>query len=190
MLNLHRKRFMIFGLPDSGKSNLACHLLFQYKQQALVYDTLNEYPDTPIDRYIPKDRHDTGELEKLTRLVMQRKRYSLFFIDELNRYCPSKPATLPQAIADLNDWAAHYAITFGGAARRPCQINQDLTELAHYLFIFALPGKNDIDFLNSQKVGLGDAAATLKPYHFIVFDRQTFYVHKPVPLMPKQKGKV
>lgn len=183
MLDLNSKGFCIFGLPDSGKSTLANYILDQYGAAAFIYDTLGEYAGSPYDSYCPSDRYDPEELEKVTRNILACRRYTLFIIDEANRFCPSKPAPLPQAIADLNDWRAHYGIGIGYIARRPVQLNQDLTELSHYLFIFTLKGKNDIQYLNDLSAGLGDAVFDIPPYHFVVMhpDR-SFELYSPVPV--------
>jgi hypothetical protein len=45
--------------------------------------------------------------------------YSLFIIDEANRFCPPKPKLLPAAVADLNDQNRHYLMSVGYVARRP-----------------------------------------------------------------------
>ena len=182
MLDLTGKGFCIFGLPDSGKSTLANKILKDYRGSAFVYDTLTEYDEEPYDSYIPEDRYDPAELEGITRNILASRRYSLFVIDEANRFCPSKPAPLPQAIADINDWRAHYEIGVGYIARRPVQLNQDLTELAHYLFIFNLKGKNDIQYLNDFSVGLGDAVFEIPAYHFMVVSPDRSYeLYAPVP---------
>ena len=104
MLDLENKAFCIFGLPDSGKSTLANYILNQYGASAFVYDTLREYPADPFDSYSPKNQNDVAELESIIRAAIASGRYSLIVIDEANRFCPPKPAPLPQAIADLNDW--------------------------------------------------------------------------------------
>ena len=181
-LNLDNKSLCIFGLPDSGKSTLANYILHIYGAQALMYDTLDEYPGNPFDSYVPRNRGSVAELENVTRRVLAARRYKLFIIDETNRFCPSKPKPLPQAIADLNDWRAHYGISIGYICRRPTQLHQDLTELAHYLFIFSLPGKNDQDYLNNLSRGLGDAVAQVPKYHFmVVYPDRRYELFSPVP---------
>lgn len=179
-LDLANKAFCIFGMPDGGKSTLAHYILTSYGSVAFVYDTLHEFPDSPFDSYIPKVRGDTDELETVIRAII--KKYKMIVIDECNRFCPSKPVPLPQAIADLNDFRAHYGVSVGYVARRPVQLNQDLMELAHYLFIFNLKGKNDIQYLNDLAAGLGDAVKELPLYHFIVVDpMRNYHICPPVP---------
>ena len=181
MLDLNNKGFAVFGLPDSGKSTLTNSILMSYGSKAFVYDTLGEYADEPYDRYVPSDRQSADELGIITQSVLAARRYNLYVIDEANRFCPSKPAPLPQAIADLNDWRAHYGLSIGFIARRPVQLNQDLTELAHFLIVFALRGKNDIQYLNDISQGLGDTVRELARYHFaVVAPDRSYQVYAPV----------
>ena len=185
MIKLGKKCFCIFGYRGSGKSVLAHYIASQLGSSALIYDTLNECPATArYHSYTPKNRYSDNELEMMTRLVLHYHKYKLFIIDEANRFCLPKPSPLPQAIADLNDWCRHkpYELSVGYIARRPVQLNQDLTELADYLFIFKLGGKSDIAYLNDLVTGLGDAVFDLKPYHFIVLSPdRTFKAYSPVP---------
>nr|BEL00733.1 hypothetical protein DMOBY_05860 [Dehalococcoides mccartyi] len=184
-INLKGKSVCIFGLKGCGKSNLAATLLGMYGNTALVYDTLSEYSDAQsYDRYVPTNRYNAAELEKITRAVMHSRRYRLFIIDEANRYCPSKPAPLPQAIADLNDWCRHdqYDIIPVYICRRPTQLNQDLTEQADYIAIFRLAGVNDVKYLNELSAGLGDTVQKLPQYHFCLVDPlRNYQVMLPVP---------
>jgi len=182
-IDLTDKGFCIFGLPDGGKSTLANFILKSYGPRGFVYDTLDEFPDNPFDRYAPQGRYDILELDRVVRSLITSRKYNLVIIDEANRFCPSKPTPLPQAVADLNDWRCHYGIAVGYIARRPVQLNQDLTELSHYLFIFGLKGKNDISYLNDLAAGLGDQVCQLSPYQFVVVDPQrNFTVYNPVPV--------
>jgi len=183
MWDLNNKTAVLFGLADSGKSTLANFIGAQYGSSCLVYDTLNEYPDEPFDSYVPNDRTSIPEMEKILRQVMASGKYRLLIGDEWNRFCPSKPAPLPQAVADLNDWHAHYEIATLYICRRPVQLNQDLTDLANYLFVFNMTGKHDIDYLNDIATGLGDAVEKLPPYHFVVAPprRKDFVIMHPVP---------
>lgn len=181
LLELDGKSACIFGLPDSGKSTLTNYILSSYGSLAIVYDPMNEYKDEPYDRYVPHDRNSVTELENFIRAVMRSRRYKMVVIDETNRYCPSKPSPLPQAVADLNDFRAHYGLGTIYIARRPVQLNQDLTDLASYLVLLKLPGKHDIDYLNDVAGGLGDAVSQLAPYHFIIASGDRTY-HRVAPI--------
>jgi hypothetical protein len=181
-IDLDCKGACIFGLPDSGKSTLARSIARTYGAACFVYDTLHEYPPDTYDHYRPADRYSVPEYERVIRAAMVSGKYKLIIVDESNRFNPSKPKPLPQATADLNDWRSHYDLSTIHICRLPVQLNQDLTEQAHYLFIFRMPGKNSIAYLNDSAEGLGEAASHLLPYHFlIVHPDRIFQVSAPVP---------
>jgi hypothetical protein len=174
MIDLKGKIWVDFGLRESGKSTFADHVLTTFGKQGLYYDTVHESPENSnYDIYQPKNRYSISELETVIKAITPVKindlpKYRMFVIDESNRFCPSKPSPLPQRVADLNDQCRHYLMSVGFVARRPCQLNQDLTELADYIFLFHLTGKNDLSYLDSLKQGLGDAVETLTNHQFIV----------------------
>ena len=185
MLDLAGKTFAIFGLKGTGKTVLAKHILKQSKA-GFVYDVLHEYRG--FNRYIVSNRQHTQKaIEELnlfvSRVIIGSKQIRLFILDEANRYCPPKPQPLPESILELNDFNRHYNISFGVIARRPTQLHSDLVELANYLFIFQLKGKNDIAYLDNLASGLGDAVVNLPPYHFVqVNPNHTFQVQQPVAI--------
>jgi len=171
MLDLTCKTWAIFGYKGSGKSTLAQYIATTYGTRCLYYDTLREIPDdAKFHSYPPKNTHSITELQGIVTLAKNSNRYRMLIIDEANRFCKSKPSPLPQFIADMNDWCRHkpYNLSIGYIARRPVQLNQDLTEIADYLFLFSLGGKNDIQYLNDLRAGLGDAVQELEPYHFVI----------------------
>ena len=176
------KRFCIFGLQQSGKSYLARRILAS-EPAHFVYDPLHEH--VGCNRYLARYRQyipeAIAELDLLVRrVVIGSGKVRLFVVDEANRYCPNR-RPLPDSIGELNDFQAHYDIGFGVIARRPVQLHTDLVELAHYLFVFSLRGKNDLAYLDCLAAGLADAVAGLEKYHFVVVDPQRrFTVHAPV----------
>lgn len=181
--DLENKRFVIVGLQGTGKSVLVKHLLSQNKHH-IVYDVLHEHQG--FNRYIPTHRQYSdaaiAELNAfVNKVVLGSGRIRLFIMDEANRYCRPKPNPLPNAILDLNDFNRHERIAFGCVARRPTQLHSDLMELAHYLFIFRLVGKNDCEYLEELAQGLGDATKSLKDFHFVVVNPdRSYYVHAPI----------
>lgn len=190
-IDLKNKRFGIFGLQGSGKSELAKYLL-KNTRDSIVYDVLDEYQGLnrykvtrrQVQKQVPTDPAIMELNNFVNRVVIGTGMIRMFILEEANRYCPAKPAPLPASIVDLNDFQRHQKIAFGCITRRPVQLNTDLAELAHYLFIFHLVGKNDIQYLESICEGLGDAVKELEPFHFVVVPprRSEFYVHAPIPL--------
>lgn len=184
MINLAEKSFCIFGLKGSGKSTLLDYIASCFGDRCLVYDTLHEAPaDAAYDFIQPPNRYDSFPLIQAIRDLRSGKtKYSLFMIDECNRFAPSKPAPLFSDLADLNDQNRHYHLSVGYVARRPTQLNQDLTELANYLFFYSLSGKNDIKYLEDIATGLGNVVANLHPFHFVFCPpkRSDFQLMAPV----------
>ena len=180
MIDLENRRFVVFGLPGSGKSALINSILDSTRSH-LVYDPLNDHPNR--NRYLPEDRHSITELDRFIERGVLHWKPRLFVIDEANLYARPKPTPLPRGIASLNDFSRHYSIGFGLASRRPTQFHSDITELAHYMFIFHLPGKNDYRFLEDTKRGLGDIVQGLGRWEFAVLDRtdgSSVSVHSPI----------
>lgn len=189
-MELTNKRFCIFGLQGSGKSVLVKYILRNTKS-SIVYDVLKEHQG--LNRYIATHRQvkkhyyaDPAIIELnnfVNWVVIGSRLIRMFILEEANRYCPPKPNPLPASILDLNDFQRHDKIAFGSVARRPVQLNSDLVELAHYLFIFNLVGKNDTQYLESIAEGLGEAVKNLPENHFMVVPprRQDYYIHEPVP---------
>ena len=189
------KRFVILGLQGSGKSVLVDYILRNFRNH-IVYDVHREH--TGFNRYLVENKrvkdaandNDPAIVELNTfveRIVQGTGIVRLFMLEEANRYCPNKKP-LPSSILVLNDDQRHSRIAFGTVARRMAQLNTDLTELAHYLFIFRLTGKNDIDRLEAEAEGLGEAVKGLKDFHFVIVNQdRTFEIHKPVPFIKPEK---
>jgi hypothetical protein len=186
--DITNKRFVILGQQGSGKTVLAKYYLRGTKD-SMVYDIHHEY--TGLNRYLAAHRqvdrrtkNDPGIIELdnfVSTVVLGSGRVRLFVLDEGNRFCPNK-YPLPASILTLNDDNRHDKIAFGVIARRAAQLHTDLVELAHYLFIFRLTGKNDYSFLEDTAIGLGDAVRALEDFQFVVVDpSRRFKVHEPMP---------
>lgn len=189
MVDVTNKRFGIFGLPGGGKTELAKSIVSSTREH-LVYDPLGRDPDhhdwDNFRRYIPDDRESISEFNFAVKELVIKLRPRLFLVDEANKYIRPKPNPLPSAIADLNDLSRHWGISWGLIARRPVQMHTDVLELAHFLFIFNLKGKNDRAYLNSLIDGLGDTVRELEPFHFVVVEGGSrYYIHAPLELATK-----
>jgi DNA helicase HerA-like ATPase len=184
-VDLSNVSFCILGVKASGKSTAANIILSECGESSLYYDTLGESPKSArYNYYIPKDRYSVAELENvIIKITPQSGQsvetftppYSMFIIDETNRFCPPKPHPLPPKVADLNDQNRHYLMSVGYVARRPSQLNSDLIELANYLFIFRLTGKNDLIYLDSTVKGLAAAVSNLDKFQFVLVHPDKHY---------------
>jgi len=183
LVDITNKRFCIFGLQGSGKSVLVKHILRAVPNH-MVYDVLHEHKG--FNRYLPNHRQFSrealAELDSfVNRIVIGSGLVRLFVLEEANRFCRPKPYPLPASILDLNDFQRHQRIAFGVVARRPTQLHSDLVELAHYLFIFRLVGKNDHQYLEAIAEGLGDTVRSLDKYHFVIVDQdRSYHVQEPI----------
>lgn len=182
MIDLRNRRAVIFGLQGSGKTELAKHIL-RSTPDHLVYDTIGQTNSDFADfrRYVPRDRNTPGELSTVVEKVVIPYKPKLFVVDEANKFVQPKPRPLPPGIADLNDLSRHWDVAWILIARRPTQFHTDVTELAHYIFAFQLPGKNDRRFFDNISPGLGNVVASLPRYHFVVISaNKDYYIHAPV----------
>lgn len=186
LFNLHT---LIFGLKGTGKSNLVAHVLAQdVYENHVVYDLAREHAENANHRIIPQYRQPpeaTEEFEAAFAALVtdndREMRPDLFVGEEVNRYAPNG-AKAPEALLDLADESRHYGVGFLGTSRRPAQVNTTLVELADYLIVFRVRGKNDTQRLNREADGLGDAARDLDEYEFIVVDSmRDWAVHEPLP---------
>lgn len=183
-IDISNKRFVILGLQGTGKSYLVKYFLKNVRE-SIVYDVLQEHEG--FNRFLVTYREYSDEaLDELntfiSQVVIESKKIRLFILEEANRYCPNK-RPLPEQVNQLNDFQRHWNIAFGSVARRASQLNTDLVELAHYLFIFSLQGKNDYEYLEAISEGLGDAVRALPDYHFVmVHPKRNYEVHKPITI--------
>ena len=170
---LKGKQFVVMGLRGSGKTFFS-NKLAQMTMTA-VFDVNNEYETTPnIVRFRVSNSMDfitlQKEADKAIRFVVNNNRViKMLIIEEANRVFPNK-MRLPFMARELVDLGRHYGITIGYITRRPTQLNTDIVELADYMVIFSLKGKNDIQYLEDLRQGLGKEVAHLKKFEYIVAD--------------------
>ena len=190
---MKNKRAVILGLQGSGKSELSKEIL-RTESSHFVYDVQHEYQgfnryfveNKQVQRPGKNDDPAIAELNRVTTtVVLNSGQVRLYVVDEANRYCPNK-YPLPSSILTLNDDNRHDRIAFVTITRRAVQLNTDLVELAHYIFIFRLPGKNDRQYLEGLCEGLGDAVRELGDYQFMIVgpDRK-YQVHEPIKIGEK-----
>ena len=185
-------RKTIVGLQGSGKTELAKKMIKQktaFNKKVLVVDILNEYNNKAlgkIDIYIPDNSvNPVAEVNQLiTNYILNpyfetgKQPYSLIVFDEASRYFQNK-IPLPQSMGYINDMARHLNLDVITIARRFTQLNTDLVELSHNLYIFIQSGINDIKRLNELSMGLGDTVLNLPKYYYVEVDQWRKYNIKP-----------
>lgn len=184
-------KIVVCGYNQSGKTTLVKKLINDSNVQTLIYDWHGEYKTCGNNCVIYKPKFRIDETQKQVELnkvlnaifVNKAKAFKILVIDEANQYCPNmKP--LPQSVQDLYDNHAHYFQSLIVITRRPTDLNTSLIEVAHLRIFFRLDGKNDIQYLNNLKSGLGDVVSSLEPYHFAVLDNfGNISICKPMPIL-------
>lgn len=172
---------LYFGMRGEGKSTLVNSVCRSFGARAIYYDPQGEVPaSVNYHSYTPRDGYSVEEVQRCLKIWLDAGIYRLIVVDELNRYCPSKPAQLPLQFKRLNDDCRHKNVDFIGIARRPCQVNQDITELADELDIFFLRGRNDLKYLDDISAGLSTKVVGLPPHHFVKYSGRDVTICAPV----------
>ena len=190
-------RKTIVGLQGSGKTELAKRFIKQKTssgKKVLIIDVLNEYNIKKIgsvDIYIPNNSiYPIAEVDTVIQNYVLnpyfetgKQPYSLIVFDEGSRYFQNK-VPLPQSMGYINDMARHLKLDVLVIARRFTQLNTDLVELSHKLYIFNQTGINDIKRLNELSIGLGDTVLNLPIYHYVEVDQWRKYkIMPPIKLV-------
>ena len=180
-LDLTGKRICVVGLQGSGKSYLTKYLLERYKR-VFVIDPMDEY------QIIDKDKNRVRVVlkeEVIPDIVfdtIENTHLDMLIVDELSRFAPSR-RSINSRLKNFADVCRHppTPTTFVGIARRPGQVFTDYVELAHYIFIFRLRGRNDSIWLANQAIDLPTTVHGLKQYEFVCLDPdRSFKVMPPV----------
>ena len=180
MLNLTNKIWCIFGLNGTGKSHLAKFIAKNYN--AVFFDVLNEH-SKEFDSYVPKNKNYPEIATEFDYFLtkIQSHKYNMIIVDEASRVFPNMRPLQPVMRSYIDTFRHTHQSSIGFICRRPTQLFTDLVELSHYLFIFKMVGKNDIQYLNFISVGLGDTVSQLEKYHFVVVNEdRTFNICKPI----------
>lgn len=180
-LDLTGKRICVLGLQGSGKSYLAKYLMDRYKR-IFIIDPMNEYHNIDRDkkrvRIVIKDEI----IPDVVFDTIENTHLDLLIVDEMSRFAPSRRTINPR-LRNFADVCRHppTPTTFLGIARRPGQVFTDYIELAHYIFIFRLRGRNDSIWLANQATDLPTTVHGLKQFEFVcLYPDRTFKVMSPV----------
>lgn len=192
--NRQASRACVFGLQGSGKSELAAKIAQDFKN-VFVYDPMNQFETLPNTTcYVPQHKEYSKEMKAEVSTVVNyvlntlKPKPDLFIMDETSLFCPNK-RPLPPGIQLLNDVHRHEKIDLMFVARRPAQIHTDLVELAKYIYIFLLSGRNDHMYLRNLNVELGSAVGKLEDFHYCKVDpKRHFEICPPIAMVRGGRG--
>lgn len=190
-ISVKGSQIVVCGHRGAGKSTCVQHIL-DHVPAHMVYDMNREHD--AYNRYLPQHRRgDEARAEVdgvISRLVLDNdpaRRPGFVVIEEANRVVPNK-GKIPPAVGELVDLGRHYerpggtGIGVAYVTRRPAQLDTDVMELADNLIVYRVRGRNDKNRLNEEAPGLGDAAAALEGYEWIlVRDDRSYVKMEPVP---------
>ena len=183
-LDLKGKRVCIIGLQGSGKSYLAKYILKNYKK-VFIIDPMDEYQIVDKDRNRVRIVVKDDLIPDIVMETIENTDLDMLIVDEISRFAPSRKAK-NKRLRDYADACRHMGTTFVGIARRAGQVYTDYVELAHYLFIFRLRGKNDGIWLANQAEGLPSTVHGLKQYEFVcLYPDRSYEVFPPVKMREK-----
>lgn len=193
MINPKAKKVGIFGIQGSGKTYFVEHTLIKAFKKPFVYLMHPEDFTTcknNVAVYIPTKiikgkRVLDRSVQHLDRVMgkfiedAKKGKYDAFILDEASTFLPKNLVTLQKEapnIIDAIDSHRHYGkkkgegFAFVFMARRPQSLPTELVETSHFLFIFALEGKNAKDHLKSIHSDFSDQleVLTVDKHNFIL----------------------
>jgi len=193
MINPKSKKVGVFGIQGSGKTYFSEHALIKSFKHPFVYllhpedfkscgnnvSIYTPYKMVKGQRIIDRS---TAHLDRVMgEFIIQAKKgkYDAFVLDEASTFLPKNLATLQNEapnIIDAIDSHRHYGLKKGEGfaivymARRPQSLPTELVETSHFLFVFALEGKNAKDHLKAIHSDFSDLLGqlTVEKHNFIL----------------------
>lgn len=176
----------LLGRKGSGKSTLARAILAEYRR-VVILDTLGEYGDGAIIVEGGRESADalvrvSGEGNKRFRLslriaqrddmlrvltVASKLRDVLIVVEEASMLC--KPSFLPDELAYLIRYGRHSGISQLYIARRPAELNREVTAQSDVVVTFTQHEPRDVEFLRAIMGERALEARRLAPYRVLAY---------------------
>lgn len=183
-INLERKSFVIIGLHESGKTELAKHICSQYN--SIIFDPTGEFDPEKFTVYRPKNKEYPGIAREADAFLKEFKgKYNLIYFSEASRIFPNKRPLFPEA-RNFFDAYRHvpYACAVGMDCRRPAQLYTDLIETAKFIFCFKMAGVRDLQYLNFINEDILKIPKSMEKFHFLQIDPdRNFTIMNPIELV-------
>jgi len=190
-INLKSKTFVIAGLKNTGKTFLIKNAILNSIPNNVVYDLTGEYKGCKSAKYIYNatnrqySQELIAEVDNFMEKMVNVKKPELVIFEEADNILPNMRIT-SSALLHLNSTCRHFdnerGIAVGYVTRRLPDLNSKIVEIADYVFLFQLSGKNDLIYLEQLKKGLSEAMPQIEQNHkFIILDgARNFSVHDAI----------
>lgn len=181
-----RRRFIvtIIGKAGSGKTDLTRALLPACPRPVLIIDTMNEFADglqfdssAQLARYIINERPNLSgiytlnctsdeDAELFFRLAAVSKAEATIVVDEASKFCT--PNKIDEHLNASIQYGRHWRQNLVFNARRPAEINRNLTAQSDVLISFRQTEPRDV---NTLKTTYSDAeyVPDLEDHEFMAF---------------------
>ncbi len=173
-----------FGKKGEGKTTLARAVVAGFPR-VIILDVKAEYDDGTTLAYgrdAALELLEDAEDRRRFRLALRRLppehalevlevcgafQDVLLVLDEAQRYC--SPSTMPPALDVLVNEGRHRAISQLYIARRPAEINRDVTANADYIAIYRTREPRDVEYLRAYVGTRADQVMSLPKYRTLVY---------------------
>lgn len=174
----------VLGRKGSGKTTLARKISHEY-ERVIAFDWVGEFGTEDRFELVAGLREGADALVKasgrkryrvsirgLTReetyrlfAVASKLKRALLIVDEASNYCSA--AFLPDEIATLVRYGRHNELSQLYIARRPSEVNRELTAQSDLVVTFQQQEPRDLEYLRALMGKVGDRARELGRYQII-----------------------
>ena len=170
------RRGVILGKLGSGKTVLARHIAGLFDPDRLaIWDPMKQFREGP-GVYVPLNALDNTEFNQWLASTLpsdgiRSSRLDAVIIDHANLCFPHNKTEMRKysEIDKLVNLNQHFGVTFIAIGNRPASFTPDVLEMASDIIVFKLWGPNDVRKLNGFADGMGQDAAALPDYHFLLY---------------------
>jgi ABC-type dipeptide/oligopeptide/nickel transport system ATPase component len=178
-------KISIIGYSGSGKSTLMKHLINTLNFNFIIVDTVSLFSKKKPIRYKgvveclnPRKNkrcikiQDEDDLENIIKILNDKSNTKLFLVvDEIDQYTNTQHL-LPETSLYFQQGRNY---KHGGlfSVRQVGRLNKQILSNSHYLFLFKIFNKSDIEYLNQiTGMPLTNYIVSLKPHEFYIIDLQ------------------
>lgn len=167
----YRECCQLYGMRQSGKSNLLKYLLERTPCRWVLIDTLRQHNWNPLksDRQEIIKPVDTDFSSFLDQIIDDRWKQGncIIAVEELDAY--QTIWNLSPSLKKLINWGGNRNLSLWYTVRRLANVHKDVVANTEHHFIFKAYVPNDIEYYRKFVGDVADYARDLAPYHFIYY---------------------